>query len=130
MCAYLNFHVVSMDCPRPFFGLNDSEGCRILGETIAIAPNKMSFELIPSSDLEQLKQDVQVLREVLVRVASDMDGLLDTDGACTFLCCSKRTLQKLRDGNEISFHQRGKMIWYKKSELLRFIEKYRIQAKK
>ena len=49
---------------------------------------------------------------------------LDNQEVCLILKISPRTLQNLRDTDQISYSQIGKKIYYKKEDIQKFIEKH------
>jgi len=54
---------------------------------------------------------------------------LDNQEVCLILKISPRTLQNLRDTDQISYSQIGKKIYYKKEDIQKFIEKHKIMSK-
>ena len=49
---------------------------------------------------------------------------LDNQEVCLILKIAPRTLQNLRDTDQISYSQIGKKIYYKKEDIQKFIEKH------
>ena len=49
---------------------------------------------------------------------------LDNQEVCLILKISPRTLQNLRDTDQISYSQMGRKIYYKKKDIQKFIEKH------
>ena len=49
---------------------------------------------------------------------------LDNQEVCLILKIAPRTLQNLRDTDQISYSQSGKKIYYKKEDIQKFIEKH------
>jgi len=90
----------------------------------------MKYVIVPEEDLKQMKEELQRIRQMLSQITEDTKGVLDVKGACEFLSCSKRSLQHYRSTGELVFHQRGKMIWFLRSDLLNFLSKYRIKKGK
>lgn len=76
--------------------------------------------------------------EKLVRKINQIDAKLDalnlksndgfkdkwyvTEEVCRLINVSKRTLQKMRDSRAISFTQSGKKIYYKASDIEKYLE--------
>jgi excisionase family DNA binding protein len=50
---------------------------------------------------------------------SDTDTLLDIKQACEYLDCSKTTLYNYRRSGNLPYMQRGKKIFFRKSDLLK-----------
>lgn len=119
----------SLTALRPACGLYCTPAMAMffLNKKVAQQGGIMKFELIPTAVLEQIKGDLQEMRQLLRETVEDRKGLLDIEGACAFLHCSRRTLQHYRDQKLLSYHQRGKMVWFTISDLLTFVEDHRIK---
>jgi MerR family transcriptional regulator, repressor of the yfmOP operon len=54
---------------------------------------------------------------------------LSSEEVCKILRISSRTLQNYRDKREIPFYQIGRKIYYKASDVNRFLERHHIKAR-
>ena len=61
------------------------------------------------------------------KTLKEIENFLDTidnQEVCLILKIAPRTLQNLRDTDQISYSQIGKKIYYKKEDIQKFIEKH------
>jgi len=73
-----------------------------------------------SEKLDALKSEVRKLN--LKSTGLVEDHWLTSDDVCTYLGIRRRTLQNMRDNKTISFSKHGKKIYYKASDIEKYLE--------
>lgn len=88
--------------------------------------NELTFEALPQA-ISQLMEKVDKLQaeiQELKRVSSEppAEGMIGIDEACKILHLAKSTVYSLTQKRRLPFYQPGKMLQFKRSELLKWIE--------
>lgn len=89
----------------------------------------LDTELQAALDLisRQVNNVAQLLRE---KAISEINTeILDSNEAAAYLKMSTKTLQILRSKGEIAYSQYDKVVKYRKSDLDKWIDKYRIKVR-
>ncbi|MFZ4399824.1 MAG: helix-turn-helix domain-containing protein [Bacteroidales bacterium] len=95
---------------------------------------KKTFTLFDQSDLSEVYNKLDKIIEMLNCNFNDenkIDNLLKTNDVLKMLNICPKTLQKYRNENRITFSKVGKIIYYKKTDIDKFIDnnrRYRICA--
>jgi len=80
----------------------------------------MDLQLIKTKDIKELKQQLEEFKKDHLEI---LDKWLNTDEASAFLKVGKKTLQRYRDAGKLAYSKDGKSIWYKKSDLIKFLNR-------
>ncbi len=87
--------------------------------------NEVFNELI-KLNTELIEQNKKLIEEIKKSEDEKMKRLvLNNDDVCKILKISPRTLQNYRDSKKINFSKPEKIVFYKYSDLMEFIERYR-----
>ncbi len=81
----------------------------------------MDLKLVKSKDIKELQQTLKEIRENNKKLN---DEWLCNKEAAAFLKMSTKTLYRFRIKGLIPFARRQKMIFFKKSDLITFMENY------
>jgi excisionase family DNA binding protein len=88
----------------------------------------MQVTLIPQEQLEELLNRISNIEKQLSSISkaipSTPEEYLSNKEFVKFCKVSVRTAQKLRDEKRIPFHQVGRKILYKKSDVVKFLNRY------
>ena len=86
---------------------------------------------VESNVLDKILTEMKSLNEFVreSKVQNINEEVLDTHQAAEYLKISERTVQTLRNSGDIKYFQCGGKILYKKSELEKFLENYRVGKK-
>lgn len=84
--------------------------------------------IVDEQEFGKLMRKINQISEKLENLnLKSNDGFKDkwyvTEEVCKLLNVSKRTLQKMRDSKTIRFTKSGKKIYYKASEIEKYLEK-------
>lgn len=84
--------------------------------------------IVDEQEFGKLMRKINQISEKLENLnLKSNDGFKDkwyvTEEVCKLLNVSKRTLQKMRDSKTIHFTKSGKKIYYKASEIEKYLEK-------
>lgn len=72
---------------------------------------------------------VEMLNEVSNELTnSSYDAILTTDQLMRVLSICRRTAQNLRDSGKLTFYKVGGKILYRHSDVIRLLEKHKIQS--
>jgi len=81
----------------------------------------LTFEQLPAGVsllLLKIEQMEQAIRDLTSRSAlNNDDDRLSADGAAAYLGCSKLTVMKAKKAGKLPYHQFGKILYFKASEL-------------
>ncbi|MBF8962956.1 helix-turn-helix domain-containing protein [Pontibacter sp. FD36] len=92
----------------------------------------MHIEVITKQELETLKLDLSRLIEQefkKLNKAQSIDYCLTTKEACKLLNVTAKTLQSYRDCKLISFTQVGSKIFYTKTDIDEFLDRFKIKSR-
>jgi len=93
----------------------------------------MELTILTPEDLQNLKQEI--LNEIkagfsATASSSQADTYLTSEQVCEILGVSSKQFQKYRNERRIAFSQFGRKIYVKRSDLDRFLEAHRIEARR
>ena len=93
----------------------------------------MELTILTPEDLQNLKQEI--LNEIragfsAAASSSQADTYLTSEQVCEILGVSSKQFQKYRNERRIAFSQLGRKISVKRSDLDRFLEAHRIEARR
>ena len=75
--------------------------------------------------LKEIEGFLDTVDELIAASSQQKTGeWLDNQDVCLILKISPRTLQNLRDTDQISYSQIGRKIYYKEKDIQKFIEKH------
>lgn len=93
----------------------------------------MELTILTPDDLRQFKQEILDEIKAGFSVAANSlqrDTYLTSEQVCEVLGVSAKQFQKYRNERRIAFSQFGRKIYVKRSDLDRFLESHRIEARK
>ena len=94
----------------------------------------MSVEIITKEDLEKFRNDIiQEVRGSIEKVSVSSarpDEYLSSAEVIEILGVSDKQFAKYRQQRRITFSQIGRKIYVKRSDLEKFLDQYRIEARK
>lgn len=85
----------------------------------------MDLKLIKSKDIKELKKELQNIRNDNAEIN---DVWLNTEETAKFLNVSTKTLKRYRDKGKLAYSKDGRKIRYKKSDLIKYLNKYYFSA--
>jgi len=90
------------------------------------------LKLIEGKDFAQLQRSILDLKNYIKdkEQKADTETFLTTEQVCKLLSISPKTLQNYRNRRLIPFSQFGSKVWFKKSDVISFIEENRITSSK
>ena len=88
------------------------------------------LQLIESKDFAQLQRSILDLKNYIKdkEKKADAEFFLTTEQVCKLLSISSKTLQNYRNRRLIPFSQFGSKVWFKKADIISFIEQNRISS--
>ncbi len=78
----------------------------------------MDLKLIDSKDFKNLRDDIKSLNKTNENL---QEVWMTSEEAAMFLKISKRTLQRYRESGKLAFAKDSRMIWFKKSDLVSYL---------
>lgn len=93
----------------------------------------MELTILTKEDLQELRQElIQEIKAGFSAAASSLqsDTYLTSEQVCEALGISSKQFQKYRNERRIAFSQFGRKIYVKRSDLDRFLESHRIEARR
>ena len=75
-----------------------------------------------------LEKQMSELRSLVSMLNRPEEVIFDNEEAAKFLKVSTRTLQKYREQHLLTFSQHDRMIWYRKSDLIDFLQRHQIRS--
>ena len=81
----------------------------------------MDLKLIDKKDIKELSKKIEILTK---KNAEMLDVWISSEEACDFLKVGKKSLKRYRDAGELAYSKYGKVIRYKKSDLIKYLNKY------
>lgn len=93
----------------------------------------MELTILTKEDLLDLRQElIQEIKAGFSAAASSLqsDTYLTSEQVCELLGISSKQFQKYRNERRIAFSQFGRKIYVKRSDLDRFLESHRIEARR
>lgn len=94
----------------------------------------MSVEIVTREDLEKFRNDIiQEVRGSIEKVTASSarpDEYLSSADVIEILGVSDKQFAKYRQQRRITFSQIGRKIYVKRSDLEKFLDQYRIEARK
>ena len=85
----------------------------------------MDVKIIPNEEFKQLLNIIEGLDKKIEKLAKQNpleETWLDIEEVCVILKISKRTLQTYRDNGILSFSQHGTKIYFKASDIQKYLE--------
>ena len=85
----------------------------------------MDVKIIPNEEFKQLVNIIEELDKKIDKLNKQNpleDSWLDIQEVCAILKISKRTLQSYRDNGILSFSQHGTKIYFKASDIQKYLE--------
>lgn len=67
-------------------------------------------------------------QENYVPEVNNLDPIYNTDQLMKVLCICRRSAQNLRDSGKLTFYKVGGKILYRHSDVIRLLEKHKIQS--
>ena len=92
----------------------------------------MELTILTRDDLQSLKQEIiDEIKAGFSAASSSLqsDAYLTSEQVCEVLGVSSKQFQKYRTERRIAFSQFGRKIYVKRSDLDRFLESHRIEAR-
>lgn len=86
---------------------------------------KLILTQLTTEELRQIIREefLQVLKELKLINQEPVEDIIDFLGAVQFLGLAKSTLYQKTSSREIPHFKRGRKLYFKRSELIKFIEK-------
>jgi len=81
----------------------------------------MDLKLIKSKDIQELKQELQNIRN---SNAEMNDEWLNTEETTKFLKVTKRTLKRYRDSGKLPYSQDDRIVRFRKSDLIKYLNRH------
>ena len=75
------------------------------------------------------ENQITELKNLVASLSRPDEVILDNEEAAKFIKVSTRTLQKYREQHLLTFSQHDRMIWYRKSDLLDFLQRHQINGR-
>lgn len=91
--------------------------------------DRLEYVLVSVKELQQMAEDIRYLKKAINRILEDKDDTWSTEDVMEFLNCSARTVFNYRERGELKYYKRGRKIWFKKEEVIDFMNRYNIQVK-
>lgn len=91
--------------------------------------NSPRIVLVPEEMLGLFENKISELTGLVARLSRPEEVVFDNEEAAKFLKVSTRTLQKYRERHLLTYSQHDRMIWYRKSDLLDFLQRHQIQGR-
>lgn len=85
--------------------------------------------VVPLNTLQEIQAKLASLEELLTFSKKNDNELLTPEQAAKMLGVSLRTLQTYRDNKLIPFSQYDRKIWYKKQDIIDFIDSKRVERR-
>jgi len=82
----------------------------------------METFLISKEDYEGIKKTLDEIREEVSKITSPSEHFIGTDEFVELMKVSPRTAQLWRDEGKIGYSQHGKKIYYRMSDIDRFLD--------
>ena len=82
----------------------------------------METVLISKANYEVIKKTLDVIREEVSKINSPSEHFIGTEEFIKLMKISPRTAQVWRDEGRIGFSQQGKKIYYRMSDIDRFLD--------
>lgn len=88
--------------------------------------DNITFEAMPQA-ISELIQKVDTLQSTVIALQKQcnkpqVEPMIGIDEACKILCRAKSTVYALTQAHKIPFYQPGKMLQFKRSELMAWME--------
>ena len=81
-----------------------------------------------STEKSHLEKQMSELKSLVSMLNRPEEVIFDNEEAAKFLKVSVRTLQKYRELHLLTFSQHDRMIWYRKSDLIDFLQRHQIRG--
>jgi len=81
----------------------------------------MNAVILSKSDVDAIKESLQEMKEYLKNITSPAEHFINTEEFVKLMGVSPRTAQAWRDEGMIGFSQKGKKIYYRMSDIERFM---------
>lgn len=92
---------------------------------------KLNFEELPQATafllekVEELTISINEMKQLLKRQTAAKEEMIGINEACEILSLAKPTVYALVQANKIPYYQPGKMLKFKRTELMEWMEKSR-----
>lgn len=92
---------------------------------------KLNFEELPQATafllekVEELTISINEMKQLLKRQTAAKEEMIGINEACEILSLAKPTIYALVQANKIPYYQPGKMLKFKRTELMEWMEKSR-----
>lgn len=92
---------------------------------------KLNFEELPQATafllekVEKLTISINEMKQLLKRQTAAKEEMIGINEACEILSLAKPTVYALVQANKIPYYQPGKMLKFKRTELMEWMEKSR-----
>ena len=92
---------------------------------------KLNFEELPQATafllekVEELTISINEMKQLLKRQTTAKEEMIGINEACEILSLAKPTVYALVQANKIPYYQPGKMLKFKRTELMEWMEKSR-----
>jgi excisionase family DNA binding protein len=94
-----------------------------------MANNDSGSSLSDRGDLAVLRDTIEDLRSAIVsKVIKPKHDVLTIAQACELLHVSRKTLQKWRDENTITYRKIGREIYFTRKDILDMLKRHRVDA--
>ncbi len=81
----------------------------------------MDLKLVKTKDINEMKQDLQKIKESNKEI---QEVWMDSSEAAKFLKVCTRTLKRYRDMGKIPFAKDGRIVRFRKSDLINYLNKH------
>ncbi len=88
----------------------------------------MNAVILSKNEFEIIKDSLQEMKQHLKNITSPAEHFVNNDQFVKLMGISSRTAQVWRDENKIGFSQEGKKIYYRMSDIEKFLDKHYIAA--
>lgn len=91
--------------------------------------NTPKMMIVSEDVLMMFENQITELKNLVASLSRPDEVILDNEEAAKFIKVSTRTLQKYRKQHLLTFSQHDRMIWYRKSDLLDFLQRHQINGR-
>ena len=88
----------------------------------------MEVVILSKEVFEAMQEDIKYIRAEVKRISSPAEHFVDNKAFLQLMGISSRTAQSWRDEHKIAYSQEGKKIYYRFSDIEKFLNKYHRKA--
>lgn len=88
----------------------------------------MNAVILSKNEFEIIQDSLQEMKQHLKNITSPAEHFVNNDQFVKLMGISSRTAQVWRDEKKIGFSQEGKKIYYRMSDIEKFLDKHYIAA--